>query len=122
MRLRIGSASGISASTLLTSRSTAVFGCGTKIVDTLPAPLIGIRDRALLLVGYAGGFRRSELARLAMEDASFTEDGLILNILTSKTDQEGQGRKIGIPRGSHPDSGCDDRGLFRGHSHGAAAA
>jgi integrase len=81
-----------------------------KIVDHLPAGLIGMRDRALLLVGYAGGFRRSEVARLAVEDANFTEDGLIITLRHSKTDQEGQGRKIGIPRGSNPDT-CPVRSL-----------
>lgn len=81
-----------------------------KIVEQLPSGLIGARDRALLLVGYAGGFRRSELARLAVEDANFTEDGLIITLRHSKTDQEGQGRKIGIPRGSNPDT-CPVRSL-----------
>jgi len=75
-----------------------------KIIEHLPDGLIGVRDRALLLVGYAGGFRRSELARLAVEDASFTEDGLIIILRQSKTDQEGRGRKIAIPQGAHPDT------------------
>ena len=50
----------------------------------------GYGDRALLLVGYAGGFRRSELAQLAVEDANFTEDGLVVIRWHSKTDQEGR--------------------------------
>jgi site-specific recombinase XerD len=81
-----------------------------KIVEHLPTGVLGARDRALLLIGYAGGFRRSELARLTIEDANFTEDGLVVNLRQSKTDQEGQGRKIGIPRGSHPDT-CPVRSL-----------
>jgi len=81
-----------------------------KIVEHLPAGLIGARDRALLLIGYAGGFRRSELAGLIVEDVNFTEDGLIISLRHSKTDQEGQGRKVGIPRGAHPDN-CPVRSL-----------
>jgi site-specific recombinase XerC len=75
-----------------------------KIVEDLPEGLIGVRDRALLLVGYAGGFRRSELAALMVDDASFTDDGIVVNLRYSKTDQEGQGRKVGIPWGSNPDT------------------
>jgi len=81
-----------------------------KIVEELPEGLIGLRDRAILLVGYAGGFRRSELAALLVTDAVFTEDGLIITLRRSKTDQEGQGRKVGIPRGSNPDT-CPVRSL-----------
>jgi site-specific recombinase XerD len=81
-----------------------------KIIEHLPSGLIGARDRALLLVGFAGGFRRSELAKLAFTDTSFTEDGLIVVLRHSKTDQEGKGRKIGIPWGSNPDT-CPVRSL-----------
>ena len=62
----------------------------------------GIRDRALLLLGFAGGFRRSELAALQVSDVAFTEDGAVVTLRRTKTDQEGQGRKVGIPYGSHP--------------------
>jgi site-specific recombinase XerD len=82
----------------------------TKIVEHLPSGLIGVRDRALLLIGYAGGFRRSEIANLAIEDANFSEDGLVIILRHSKTDQEGQGRKIAIPQGAHPDT-CPVRSL-----------
>ena len=62
-----------------------------------------IRDRALLLVGFAGGFRRSELVALDREDVETVRQGLIVTIRRSKTDQDGTGRKIGIPfaRGKH---------------------
>jgi|SRR5665213_3245714 len=62
--------------------------------------LLGLRDRALLLVGFAGAFRRSELVALDVADVAFTDDGLVVTIRRSKTDQEGEGRKIGIPFGS----------------------
>ncbi|WP_395089045.1 tyrosine-type recombinase/integrase [Armatimonas sp.] len=62
--------------------------------------LIACRDRALLLLGFAGAMRRSELVGLDVADVVETSDGLVVTIRRSKTDQEGQGRKIGIPYGS----------------------
>ena len=58
-------------------------------------------DRALLLVGFAGGFRRSELVSLNVGDFEFAEDGLVVRLRRSKTDQEGAGRKVGIPFGAN---------------------
>lgn len=57
----------------------------------------GIRDRALLLVGFAGAFRRSELVSLTMAEIEQAKQGLIIQLSRSKTDQEGRGRKIAIP-------------------------
>lgn len=57
----------------------------------------GIRDRALLLVGFAGAFRRSELVAIEYRDVEFADQGLVINITRSKTDQEGQSRKVAIP-------------------------
>jgi integrase len=57
----------------------------------------GIRDRALLLLGFAGAFRRSELVSLNVEDLEFVDRGLLVNLRRSKTDQEGEGRKLAIP-------------------------
>jgi len=57
----------------------------------------GTRDKALLLVGFAGAFRRSELVGLQVSDIEFVEQGLVVNLRHSKTDQEGIGRKIAIP-------------------------
>ncbi|NLW92929.1 MAG: tyrosine-type recombinase/integrase, partial [Syntrophomonadaceae bacterium] len=74
------------------------------MVSTLPDSLLGIRDRALLLVGFAGGFRRSELVALDVEDLEFKREGLVINLRRSKTDQEGQGRKVAIPYGSNCDA------------------
>jgi site-specific recombinase XerD len=62
--------------------------------------LKGIRDRALLLLGFAGAFRRSELVALDCEDIEETEQGLRITIQRSKTDQEGAGATIAIVRGS----------------------
>jgi len=58
-----------------------------------------IRDRALLLVGFAGGFRRGELVALDCADVERVRQGMAITIRRSKTDQDGVGRKIGIPLG-----------------------
>jgi site-specific recombinase XerD len=66
----------------------------------VPAKLLDARDRALLLIGFAGAFRRSELVALNVEDIEFREDGLKVTIRKSKTDQEGAGQVIGIACGT----------------------
>jgi site-specific recombinase XerD len=76
----------------------------------LPEGLLGVRDRALLLVGFAGAFRRSELVGLDVEDIAFVTDGMVVTLRRSKTDQEGQGRKLGIPYGSSRET-CPVRAL-----------
>ena len=81
-----------------------------RMVEALPDNLAGRRDRALLLLGFAGGFRRSELAALDVEDVLPTEDGLVVKLRRSKTDPEGKGRDVGIPYGSTP-STCPVRAL-----------
>jgi integrase len=80
------------------------------MVGALPEGLLGIRDRALLLIGFAGGFRRSELVSLNVGHVEFSKDGLRVTVAKSKTDQEGSGRKVGIPYGSHPET-CPVRAL-----------
>jgi integrase len=80
------------------------------MVDATDAGLIGTRDRALILLGFAGAFRRSELVGLDIADLDFDRDGLTINLRRSKTDQEGAGRKVGIPYGSNPET-CPVRSL-----------
>ncbi len=58
----------------------------------------GLRDRALLLLGFAGALRRSELVALNVDDVQFNEEGMVLRLRRSKTDQTGLGRDIAIPR------------------------
>src|SRR5262249_55372647 len=70
-----------------------------KIVDALPKTLQGDRDRALLLLGFAGGLRRNELVALDVEDLEEAEEGLVIHLWQSKTDQTGKGMKKGIPFG-----------------------
>jgi integrase len=60
----------------------------------------GRRDRALLLLGFAGAFRRSELVALNLADIEFCDAGMRVTIRKSKTDQEGLGAIIAIVRGS----------------------
>jgi integrase len=71
-----------------------------RILAALPDTLLGKRDRALLLLGFAGAFRRSELVALDAEDLDFGHEGVTVLVRRSKTDPEGQGRKVGIPYGS----------------------
>jgi integrase len=63
---------------------------------------LGARDRALLLLGFAGGFRRAELVALDVADVRDDADGLVVTLHRSKTDQVGAGREVGIPYGSDP--------------------
>ncbi|MFO0842340.1 MAG: site-specific integrase [Gemmataceae bacterium] len=70
-----------------------------RMVDALPKTLRGDRDRALLLLGFAGGLRRSELVALDVEDLEEVEEGLVVNLRRSKTDQTGKGQRKGIPFG-----------------------
>jgi site-specific recombinase XerD len=63
------------------------------------AGLKGLRDRALLLLGFAGAFRRSELVALDVSDIEETPDGMKVTIRRSKTDQEGAGQVIAVPFG-----------------------
>ncbi|MFD1394971.1 site-specific integrase [Kroppenstedtia eburnea] len=81
-----------------------------QMVCQLPDTLTGRRDRALLLVGFAGGFRRSELVSINREDLQSVPRGLVIHLRRSKTDQEGRGEKVGIPRGSRPET-CPVRAL-----------
>jgi integrase len=81
------------------------------MVDTLPESLMGTRDRALLLLGFAGAFRRSELVALDRRDLQITSAGITVTLRRSKTDQEGAGRKVGIPYGSRPHT-CPVRSLL----------
>ncbi|MBK1837481.1 tyrosine-type recombinase/integrase [Azospirillum sp. YIM B02556] len=80
------------------------------MVAALPDRPRGTRNRALLLLGFAGGFRRSELNDLTRADVEFCRDGLIVTLRRSKTDQEGEGRRVAIPYGSLPQT-CPVRAL-----------
>jgi site-specific recombinase XerD len=70
-----------------------------EMLKHCPPTLAGHRDRALLALGFAGAFRRSELVALQVADLVEAPDGFRAVIRRSKTDQEGQGAEIAIPRG-----------------------
>ena len=78
----------------------------TKVITAMVAPLgdglADDRDRTLLLFGFAGALRRSELVALDVEDVSEDDGGLRLILRKSKTDQEAEGTVRGLPYGSHP--------------------
>lgn len=80
------------------------------MLATLPDDLSGQRDRALLLVGFAGGFRRAALCALDRADITFVPEGMDLVIRRDKTDQAGQGRELSISYGKHRDT-CPVRAL-----------
>jgi integrase len=73
-----------------------------EMVAALPGGLIGARDRAILLLGFAGAFRRSELALLETRELRETKEGLVVRVSRSKTGQEARGREVAIPYGSEP--------------------
>jgi site-specific recombinase XerD len=78
------------------------------MVALAPEGLAGLRDQAILLLGFAGALRRSELVALDAADIAETETGLLVTIRRSKTDQEGEGVTIAIARG---DVACPARAL-----------
>jgi integrase len=88
------------------------------MVDAADDGLIGLRDCALVLLGFAGAFRRAEMVALDIDDCAFGKDGLTVTLRRSKTDQDGAGRKIGIPYGSNPET-CPVRVLQAWLEHAA---
>jgi site-specific recombinase XerD len=84
-----------------TVKAPAVTAELRAMVAHLPDDLRGTRDRAMLLVGFAAALRRSELVALDVVDVTETAEGLVVTLRRSKTDQEGAGRKIGVPYGSN---------------------
>jgi site-specific recombinase XerD len=80
-------------------KAPAVAETTRGMAGAVPEGLKGLRDRALLLLGFAGAFRRSELVALDVCDIEETDDGLRVTIRRSKTDQEGVGATIAIIRG-----------------------
>lgn len=74
-----------------------------KMVATLdPDRLIGVRDRAILVIGFAGAFRRSEVVAFDLEHVREEPDGLLIRLPWSKTNQEGDLEELALPYGSDP--------------------
>lgn len=68
-----------------------------KMIDALPNTLTGVRDRAILLIGFAGALRRSEIVQICFEHLRFSKEGIELFIPWSKTGT----RNVYIPFGSN---------------------
>lgn len=107
-----------------------------EMVKQLGDDLQGKRDRALLLLGFTGAFRRSELVGLQVNDMKVTKEGIEVLLRKSKTDQTSKGCVLPIPYGSNPDTcpvrsviawlesaGIKDGAVFRGiNRHGHISA
>jgi len=72
-------------------------------VDKEKNELNRLKNRALILIGFAGGFRRSELVAIFYEDLDFVPEGLKIFVKRSKTDQSGEGMTKGIPYFTNPE-------------------
>jgi integrase len=66
-----------------------------------PLPAIGIRDRAVILLGYASALRPGELSALDLADIIAKPAGVLVAVRRSKTDQDGHGQLVGVARGEH---------------------
>jgi hypothetical protein len=92
------------------TKDAAIANIVLKMLSYTPDNLLGLRDCALLLMGFAGAFRRSELVSLDWEDIKEVPEGLAITVRRSKADQEDAGRLVGIPYGSTLES-CPVRSL-----------
>tara|TARA_Y100000590_G_scaffold444337_1_gene574954 strand:+ start:64 stop:978 length:915 start_codon:yes stop_codon:yes gene_type:complete len=72
------------------------------VIDKEKKEKYKIKNRALILVGFAGGFRRSELVSIDYEDVDFVTEGVKIFVKRSKTDQSGEGMTKGIPYFTNP--------------------
>jgi integrase len=72
----------------------------TRALEPIRNDPRGVRDRALLLVGWAAALRRSELVAINVQDLRFEEEGLVIHIRHSKTDQESAGDHVAIVKGT----------------------
>lgn len=98
--------------------SAPVFGIDLQLFGSVPLDLRGLRDRALMLLGFNLAARRSELAALDVADLAFGPKGLLVTIRRSKTDQLGEGVAIGVP--THPDQAIDPVSAVRAYLDAAA--
>lgn len=73
-----------------------------QTLDSMGTDPLSVRDSALLLVGWCAGLRRSELCALTWGDLTPDPDGLVVTLRRSKTDQQGEGRQVGLARNSNP--------------------
>jgi site-specific recombinase XerD len=102
-------------------KAPAVADTLREMLGHVPETLIGIRDRALLLLGFAIAQRRSNIVALDVPDLDRAREGLRVHIRRSKTDQEGRGQTIAVPNGSKlkPVRAVDDWLTAAGITEGA---
>jgi len=72
------------------------------VATVLLDPDMKLRDKAIVAIGFGAGLRRSELAALTWNDVDFVQDGVVITIQRSKTDQEGEGAVVAIVNGTQP--------------------
>lgn len=77
-----------------------------QISKKLPNNRRGARDRAILLLGVSGALRRSEIVAFDVNDIAFVEDGMIVTLRVSKSDQERAGVEIGVPYAANEYTCC----------------
>jgi hypothetical protein len=91
-----------------------------RMVGAQPATPLGLRNRAILLAGFGGALRRSEIAALNIGDVELIDGrGVVLTVRRSKTDQHGAGAAVAIWRSDDPDL-CALTALRRWLEHRAA--
>lgn len=74
----------------------------SQIIESIDAEtVIGIRDRAILLLGYASAMRPGEVAALDIDDIGRKPTGILITIRRSKTDRDAAGQVVGVARGQH---------------------
>lgn len=88
--------------TTTTQAKAVTVGQVRAVCRALEDSPIGVRDRVIWLVGFAGGLRRSELVGLDHADLEQVEEGITATIRRSKTDQQAAGRTVALPYGSDP--------------------
>lgn len=81
-----------------------------QMTDSLPDDLRGHRDKSILLLGFSGALRRSEISNLDLRDLVFVKEGLICTVRNTKTDQSSAGEQIAILR-SRRERSCPVRAL-----------
>ena len=81
------------------ARKTATSEVVLSMLEHVGDDLKGLRDKAIRSFGFPTACRRSELASFTVDHVTEVDQGLIVTIERSKTDQEGQGHEIAVPRG-----------------------
>jgi integrase len=79
------------------STRTGAAVAAARLLDQTPSDVL--RDRAMLLLGWAGAFRRGEVTRLVWSDVRVVDEGLVVRLRQSKTDTYHRGVEVGIPLG-----------------------